>query len=155
MGQNENRDNVVTLSSKVIKRIDELEHHPSLLFSPSDVETVLLGATIRASDWEEEGEILDYQLAGGESEPNCAGREDTELTLLHVSPQSTDASRAPDDDEAKQRGRGHDRLPASAANRPAAQSRADMLLSSAANEMTAKLLPEHRHSGAETELAWL
>lgn len=38
----------------MIKEREKLEHHPSLLLLPSDVETVLLGATMRAREWKEE-----------------------------------------------------------------------------------------------------
>lgn len=44
--ENEYRERVIILSCKVIKGVEKLEHHPSLLVLPSDVETVLLGATI-------------------------------------------------------------------------------------------------------------
>lgn len=38
----------------MIKEREKLEHHPSLLLLPSDVETVLLGATMRAREREKE-----------------------------------------------------------------------------------------------------
>lgn len=49
------RQRVIFLSSKVIKGIEKLEHHPSLLVLPSDVETRLLGATIRVRKKGERG----------------------------------------------------------------------------------------------------
>lgn len=53
-GENEYRKRVILLSSKVIKGRVKLEHHPSLLLLPSDVETLLLWATIRAREREKE-----------------------------------------------------------------------------------------------------
>lgn len=44
--ENEYWERMIMLSSKVIKGRGKLEHLPSLLLLPSDVETVLLGATI-------------------------------------------------------------------------------------------------------------
>ncbi len=54
VGETEYWERVIMLSSKVR---EELEHHPSLLRLPSDVETVLLGATIRARERQKEGNL--------------------------------------------------------------------------------------------------
>lgn len=92
MGENEYRERVITLSSKVIKGREKLEHHPSLLLLPSDVETVLLGATIRAREREKEGNLETGKRNGSkeagrtQSEPDSIGKEEGDLILLHVLP---------------------------------------------------------------------
>lgn len=67
----------------MIKEREKLEHHPSLLLLPSDVETVLLGATMRAREWKED--IFE------ESKQHQQRRErerERELILLQILPRS-------------------------------------------------------------------
>lgn len=93
------RQRVIFLSSKVIKGIEKLEHHPSLLVLPSDVETRLLGATIRARKKGERGkwrEQLGKRNGSREagriwSGPNDINKEERDL-ILHVLPRVTEQS---------------------------------------------------------------
>lgn len=58
--ENEYRERVIMLCSKVINGREKVEHQPPpLLFLPSDAETVLLGATAKEAGEREREENLE------------------------------------------------------------------------------------------------